>query len=205
VVAEIDGEIVGWISGYLLPSDEETLFIWQVAVHEDARGFGLGHRMIRAILSRRECHGVHRVQTTITADNAASWALFSKFADRMGAALDSQAHYPRHAFPGPPRDRAHGHDPPCRADAARRLRRPPAHSPEVQTLTDTDGRTYIDFLAGCSSLNYGHNDPDMKAALIEHISSDGIAHGLDMHTDAKARFLTRSRTSSSSRAAWITR
>lgn len=56
-------------------------------------------------------------------------------------------------------------------------------------LTDAEGRDYIDFLAGCSSLNYGHNDPDMKAALIDHISRDGIAHGLDMFTDAKAAFL----------------
>ena len=56
-------------------------------------------------------------------------------------------------------------------------------------LTDADGRTYIDFLAGCSSLNYGHNDPDMKAALIDHIASDGLAHGLDFFTDAKADFL----------------
>ena len=53
-------------------------------------------------------------------------------------------------------------------------------------LFDADGRRYIDFLAGCSSLNYGHNDPDMKEALIAHISSDGLAHGLDLHTDAKA-------------------
>jgi len=56
-------------------------------------------------------------------------------------------------------------------------------------LTDATGRTYIDFLAGCSSLNYGHNDPDMKAALIEHITADGITHGLDMHSGAKAAFL----------------
>ena len=57
-------------------------------------------------------------------------------------------------------------------------------------LTDASGRTYIDFLAGCSSLNYGHNDPDMKAALIEHLNADGITHGLDMHSGAKAAFLT---------------
>ena len=56
-------------------------------------------------------------------------------------------------------------------------------------LFDADGNRYIDFLAGCSSLNYGHNDPDMKAALIEHIAGDGIAHGLDFHTDAKGAFL----------------
>ncbi|WP_233490382.1 diaminobutyrate--2-oxoglutarate transaminase [Paracoccus sediminilitoris] len=52
-----------------------------------------------------------------------------------------------------------------------------------------DGTEYIDFLAGCSSLNYGHNDPDMKTALVDHITNDGIAHGLDLHTTTKADFL----------------
>ncbi|WP_375256976.1 diaminobutyrate--2-oxoglutarate transaminase [Citreimonas sp.] len=56
-------------------------------------------------------------------------------------------------------------------------------------MWDTDGNRYIDFLAGCSSLNYGHNDPDMQAALIEHIQADGITHGLDMHTETKQAFL----------------
>ncbi|MEQ8164525.1 MAG: diaminobutyrate--2-oxoglutarate transaminase, partial [Alphaproteobacteria bacterium] len=52
-----------------------------------------------------------------------------------------------------------------------------------------DGREYIDFLAGCSSLNYGHNDPDMQAALVEYVTSDGITHGLDMFTRAKQELL----------------
>ncbi|ETX30864.1 diaminobutyrate--2-oxoglutarate transaminase [Roseivivax isoporae] len=56
-------------------------------------------------------------------------------------------------------------------------------------MTDTEGKTYIDFLAGCSSLNYGHNDPDMKQALLDHVAGDGIAHGLDMYTAEKAQFL----------------
>ena len=56
-------------------------------------------------------------------------------------------------------------------------------------MTDEKGRSYIDFLAGCSSLNYGHNDPDMKEALVEHIAGDGVAHGLDLHTNVKAEFL----------------
>jgi diaminobutyrate-2-oxoglutarate transaminase len=57
-------------------------------------------------------------------------------------------------------------------------------------LTDADGNSWIDFLAGCSSLNYGHNDPDMKEALIAHIAGDGIAHALDLHTNAKGTFLS---------------
>ena len=62
-------------------------------------------------------------------------------------------------------------------------------SAQGSEMTARDGQTYIDFLAGCSSLNYGHNDPDMKEALIAHLQADGIAHGLDMHTNTKADFL----------------
>nr|WP_293948704.1 diaminobutyrate--2-oxoglutarate transaminase [Sneathiella sp.] len=57
------------------------------------------------------------------------------------------------------------------------------------TLTDEDGKEYIDFLAGAGSLNYGHNDPDMRDALVAYLGSGGITHGLDMHTRAKAAFL----------------
>jgi len=54
---------------------------------------------------------------------------------------------------------------------------------------DVNGGRYLDFLSGCSSLNYGHNHPVLKQALIEYIESDGIAHGLDLHTRAKEDFL----------------
>jgi diaminobutyrate-2-oxoglutarate transaminase len=56
-------------------------------------------------------------------------------------------------------------------------------------MYDNDGGRYLDFLSGCSSLNYGHNHPLLKQALIDYISADGITHALDLHTDAKAEFL----------------
>lgn len=51
------------------------------------------------------------------------------------------------------------------------------------------GERYLDFLSGCSSLNYGHNDPVLKQALLDYIAEDGIAHSLDLHTMAKEAFL----------------
>jgi diaminobutyrate-2-oxoglutarate transaminase len=57
-------------------------------------------------------------------------------------------------------------------------------------LFDTEGKRYLDFLAGAGTLNYGHNHPELKRALLDYISRDGITHGLDMHTAAKERFLT---------------
>lgn len=56
-------------------------------------------------------------------------------------------------------------------------------------LFDQDGVEYLDFLCGSGTLNYGHNDPDMKAALLEYISRDGIAMGLDFYVEAKTAFL----------------
>jgi diaminobutyrate-2-oxoglutarate transaminase len=56
-------------------------------------------------------------------------------------------------------------------------------------IYDDRGGRYLDFLSGCSTLNYGHNHPVLKQALLDYISGDGIAHGLDLHTAAKAEFL----------------
>jgi diaminobutyrate-2-oxoglutarate transaminase len=56
-------------------------------------------------------------------------------------------------------------------------------------LTDTSGRRYLDFFAGAGALNYGHNNPVLKAALIDYLSSDMIVHSLDMATEAKTAFL----------------
>lgn len=56
-------------------------------------------------------------------------------------------------------------------------------------LWDVKGRRYLDFLAGAGSLNYGHNHPVLKRALIEYIGHDSITHSLDLHTAAKERFL----------------
>jgi diaminobutyrate-2-oxoglutarate transaminase len=56
-------------------------------------------------------------------------------------------------------------------------------------LITREGKHYIDFLAGAGTLNYGHNHPVLKKALIEYLENDGLTHGLDMYSDAKERFL----------------
>jgi diaminobutyrate-2-oxoglutarate transaminase len=56
-------------------------------------------------------------------------------------------------------------------------------------ITAEDGREYIDFLCGAGSLNYGHNEPRLIAAVVAYLQSGGILHGLDLHTAAKRRFL----------------
>lgn len=80
VLAERGGDVVGWVSAYRPPSDPESIFVWQVAVSEKARGEGLGKRMLEHLLSLDSVAGAKTLTTTITKDNAASWGLFSSFA-----------------------------------------------------------------------------------------------------------------------------
>ncbi|MCF3628529.1 diaminobutyrate--2-oxoglutarate transaminase [Thalassospiraceae bacterium LMO-SO8] len=56
-------------------------------------------------------------------------------------------------------------------------------------LTDKDGTQYIDFFAGAGVLNYGHNNAELKEAVMDYMAQDGIIHGLDMGTEAKETFL----------------
>lgn len=85
VAAELDGRLVGFISAYIPPEKPDTVFVWQVAVHGDARGTGLGKRMLREIIERPACRNVRFMDTTITEDNDASWGLFLSFARDLDA------------------------------------------------------------------------------------------------------------------------
>lgn len=59
------------------------------------------------------------------------------------------------------------------------------------TLIDERGKPYIDFFAGAGALNYGHNPPELKKALLGYLAADSVIHSLDMATTAKRRFLQR--------------
>lgn len=93
VLAELDGDVVGWVSGHVVPDEPDTVFVWQVAVSEKARGLGLGTRMLSTLLARDACDQVTKLKTTITKDNEASWTLFRRFAEKRGGTLSSEAHF----------------------------------------------------------------------------------------------------------------
>ena len=57
------------------------------------------------------------------------------------------------------------------------------------TLTDSDGKNYIDFFCGAGALNYGHNNDYIKRKVIEYMEADGVVHALDMYTEAKSDFI----------------
>jgi diaminobutyrate-2-oxoglutarate transaminase len=56
-------------------------------------------------------------------------------------------------------------------------------------LYDENGAAYLDFFAGAGALNYGHNNPAIKGALLDYIDADHVVQSLDMFSVAKREFL----------------
>lgn len=63
-----------------------------------------------------------------------------------------------------------------------------SHARDAEIFS-TDGERYIDFLAVAGSMNYGHNNPEIKKAILDYLSEDSIINALDMYTEAKEEFL----------------
>lgn len=103
VVAERDGAVVGFVSGYVRPDSPGTLMVWQVAVDADQRGHGLAGRMLDHLAA--EVPGVTLLETTITDDNEASHALFARFARTRDAQHEETDLFVKAHFPD------EGHDP----------------------------------------------------------------------------------------------
>jgi len=85
VVAEANDRVVGFLSAYLIPERPETLFVWQVAVDEKARGSGLAGRMLAHVMERPFCTGVTTLETTISPSNLASRRVFQRYAEKHQA------------------------------------------------------------------------------------------------------------------------
>lgn len=96
VVSLVDGQLAGFISGYIRPDAPQTLFIWQVGVDSAFRGRGLAKKMLFDVVARS---GASRLETTITADNEASIALFTALARHHGTEITRRDLFGTDLFP----------------------------------------------------------------------------------------------------------
>lgn len=101
VLAETDGELVGFVAAYVPPTKPEAVFVWQVGVHPKSRGLGVASSLLDALLAREACREVAFLEATVSPSNAASRRLFESFAQRHGASFTWADGYPATHFDGP--------------------------------------------------------------------------------------------------------
>ena len=98
VVAEAGQDPDGFVSAYIPPTKPDVLFVWQVAVHERARGRSLGRRMLLELLKRPNLAHIRYIETTVGPDNAASRGMFSSLAQKLQAEVSESAFFDSHLF-----------------------------------------------------------------------------------------------------------
>jgi len=100
VVAEEDGEIVGFTAAYLPPVRSNSVFIGQIAVHPNCREQGVAGQMITDLLRRDVCADVCYLEATASPTNEASRALFESLARRLDSVCDRCSSFPSSLFGG---------------------------------------------------------------------------------------------------------
>lgn len=93
VVAEQDGELLGFVLAYRPPARNDELFVWQIGVAPEARGSGLGTRLLETVLAQPACEGVRYLTATVSPDNEPSRKMFAAAARRRGVAFSIQPHF----------------------------------------------------------------------------------------------------------------
>lgn len=105
VVAESPGGVIdGFVSAYVPPGQSRRLFVWQVAVHERARGQRLARRMLHALLRRPALADIRHLETTVGPDNHASRRTFTSLAADLGAHVAEQPFFGKQLFGGAEHD-----------------------------------------------------------------------------------------------------
>lgn len=110
VIAEVGDQLAGFISAYCPPDKPDTVFVWQVGVADAGRGKGIATRMLFEILRRPACAHVHYLDTTVGPSNAASMALFRRFADKLGTEVEESELFGSALF-GPADNTSEPHEP----------------------------------------------------------------------------------------------
>ncbi|MDA3129887.1 diaminobutyrate acetyltransferase [Aliibacillus thermotolerans] len=101
VVAKEKGELVGFVTGFILPEKQDTVFVWQIGVDPSQRGKGLATRLLNHLVERtRRSSGVNYLEATVTPSNEASQALFRKLARTYDTACEVSECFSEDLFPG---------------------------------------------------------------------------------------------------------
>lgn len=100
IVAEREGEVVGFVTGYRAPNNSRALFVWQVVVAPQARRQGLAKRMIVALAEAQPPQDIEFIEATITPSNSPSRALFAALASHWNIRIEYFECFQPHHFGG---------------------------------------------------------------------------------------------------------
>lgn len=96
-------EAVGLVTGFRQPAEQDTLFVWQIAVDKAYRGQGIAMRLLDELTANSE---IRYLEATISPSNLSSRRLFEKWANKHKAPIVKSEGFGETCFP----DQLHEHE-----------------------------------------------------------------------------------------------
>lgn len=99
LVATVDDEIVGFLTGYRRPAEPETYFVWQTAVNPRHGIPFLGVKLFQAAADRQVAAGARFVEATVSSENKAIIMVLKQYAKKRSADIETEVLFPSSMFP----------------------------------------------------------------------------------------------------------
>ena len=99
LVATVDDELVGFLTGYRRPDEPDTYFVWQTAVNPRHGIPFLGVKLFQAAADQQVAKGVRYVEATVSAQNKAIIMVLKQFAKKHSVPVEKRVLFPGSLFP----------------------------------------------------------------------------------------------------------
>jgi L-2,4-diaminobutyric acid acetyltransferase len=99
LVATVDGEVVGFITGYRRPDAPDTYFVWQTAVSPRHGIPFLGVKLFQAAADRQVGTGARFVEASVSAENKAIVMVLKQYSKKYSASIQTEVLFPSSMFP----------------------------------------------------------------------------------------------------------
>ncbi|MER7394140.1 diaminobutyrate acetyltransferase [Streptomyces sp. NPDC000151] len=99
LVATVDDEIVGFLTGYRRPDEPDTYFAWQTAVTPRHGIPFLGVKIFEQVVVEQVAKGARFVEATVSAENKAIIMVLKKIAKKYAAEVETSVLFPSNLLP----------------------------------------------------------------------------------------------------------
>ncbi|MEU5092822.1 diaminobutyrate acetyltransferase [Streptomyces sp. NPDC021356] len=98
LVATVDDELVGFLTGYRRPDEPETYFVWQTAVNPRHGIPFLGVKLFQEAADQQVANGARYVEATVSAENKAIIMVLKQYAKKHSAPVETRVLFPGSLF-----------------------------------------------------------------------------------------------------------
>ncbi|MGW7056348.1 diaminobutyrate acetyltransferase [Streptomyces sp. NPDC054888] len=99
LIATVDDEIVGFLTGYRRPDEPDTYFVWQTAASPRHGIPFLGVKLFQAAADQQVAAGARYVEATVSAENKSIIMVLKQFAKKHNANIETRVLFPSSLFP----------------------------------------------------------------------------------------------------------